>query len=243
MKHVRRFIKYKHQVMLILGVYIVFLQFDEQHNQVVIDNTFIHDYHASIFFFISLFFWLIVYYLMIQFSQYYQNSKVQLENDPLTDLKNRNFLKGADFRIQKDLKTKGFHCIGVIALDIDYFKQINDSLGHYIGDLVLIRIGEILKTNVRQYDECYRVGGDEFILIIRAHHYVELVDLVNRLQNCILKDAYMCDICLQSVTVSGGLIYLEPHEEIHNAMLRADDLLYVAKRSGRGQIHHDPINI
>ena len=239
MKYVRRLIKYKHLVMLILIVHIVYFSVDEQHNEIIIDNVLVHDYHASIFFFISLFFWFFVYYLLIKFSRYYRSSKHQLENDSLTELKNRIFLQGADYRIKKDVRAQGFNSIGVIVLDIDYFKQINDSLGHNTGDLVLIRVGQILKGNVRTFDECYRVGGDEFILIIKAHRNVELIELVNRLQNSIEQDRYLCEVCFHPVTVSGGFIRLEPNELVHNAILKADNFLYIAKRTGRGHIHYE----
>ncbi len=84
--------------------------------------------------------------------------KKRIYEDHLTKVRNRRALERD---LQKDQK-----CC-VIFIDIDRFKEINDRYGHAIGDKILIELGKLLKNNIREGDEVYRYGGDEFVLILK----------------------------------------------------------------------------
>ncbi len=89
----------------------------------------------------------------------------QAIRDPLTNLFNRRYLQESLER-EIDRATRARHPLGIIMLDVNGFKQINDTLGHAAGDVVLQDLGKFLLTQVRQYDIVCRYGGDEFVIIM-----------------------------------------------------------------------------
>jgi diguanylate cyclase (GGDEF)-like protein/PAS domain S-box-containing protein len=87
-------------------------------------------------------------------------------HDPLTDLPNRTLLlERLDLAIQRAKRTENYH-FGVLFLDLDRFKVINDSLGHVVGDKLLVAIAQRLKTHLREIDLVARLGGDEFLILL-----------------------------------------------------------------------------
>lgn len=89
----------------------------------------------------------------------------QAIRDPLTNLFNRRYLQESLTR-EIDRAARAGHTFGIIMLDVNGFKQINDTLGHAAGDIVLQDLGKFLLTQVRQYDIVCRYGGDEFVIIM-----------------------------------------------------------------------------
>jgi diguanylate cyclase (GGDEF)-like protein len=156
----------------------------------------------------------------------------QALTDALTGLRNRRALEGA----------LGDHCAGVegfalLQLDLDRFKQVNDSLGHAAGDHVLAEVARVLTQETRAGDTLARLGGDEFVVLLsgmadaaRAMQVAERI--TRRLSRPIPFEGQPCRI-----GVSGGLILSPPHAfPDPEAMLRqADAALYAAKRAGRGR--------
>lgn len=152
--------------------------------------------------------------------------------DSLTGLLNRTWLskelaKAQSFhnRTQKD--------VAMLIIDIDKFKYINDTFGHIVGDKVLKSIGAYLKGRFRPTDAIFRVGGEEFIIIMYDTDLKNASEigntLVNNIQSLRLHDTHQ-------VTVSIGLACLEAHEDIESWMGRADKNMYSAKTQGRNQI-------
>ncbi|OYU17638.1 MAG: GGDEF domain-containing protein [Rhodobacteraceae bacterium PARR1] len=156
----------------------------------------------------------------------------QALTDPLTGLRNRRALEGA----------LADHCAGVegfalLQLDLDHFKQVNDSLGHAAGDHVLAEVARVLTQETRAGDTLARLGGDEFVVLLSgmadAARAMQVAHrITRRLSRPIPFEGQPCRI-----GVSGGLILSPPRTFPQpEALLRqADAALYAAKRAGRGQ--------
>ncbi|MGM9321586.1 diguanylate cyclase domain-containing protein, partial [Deinococcus aquaticus] len=148
--------------------------------------------------------------------------------DPLTGLNNRR-------QFDLDLKKlqAGQH---LVALDVDFFKQVNDRLGHAGGDRVLREVAQALGRSVRPQDSVYRVGGEEFALILRDLTPEQGLMVTQRCLNA----APQIDGGGQPVTLSAGWTAAQPGEPGESALARADAALYRAKDAGRNRMDIDP---
>ncbi len=123
----------------------------------------------------------------------------------------------------------------VIMMDIDFFKVINDTFGHQAGDIVILKIANIIKKNVRQSDVAGRYGGEEFILILHdatLQTSVELADRI-RMQIASLK---IPEIRNTKVTMSFGISKFDNQASCQELLREADVALYAAKEQGRNRI-------
>jgi diguanylate cyclase (GGDEF)-like protein len=173
--------------------------------------------------------------------------------DPLTGLKNRRFL---EFSIAEDLArirriiqptrnersatTEEIASISFLLMDIDYFKQVNDSLGHAAGDLVLRQMGSVLSSAVRETDTTIRWGGEEFLVIARGSKECDSAALAERIRNKIASTSFaVSDEKNIRLTCSLGFASwpffgFEPDAVGWQEILAlADRCLYLAKNSGR----------
>jgi diguanylate cyclase (GGDEF)-like protein len=121
--------------------------------------------------------------------------------------------------------------LSVAVLDIDHFKAINDRLGHAIGDEVLRAVRRLLATTLRRGDEIVRLGGDEFLLILRGALASDAQQIADRACRIIAGTT----IISEPVTISGGVAERFPHETREALMERADRALYRAKAAGRNR--------
>ncbi|MEZ8862197.1 GGDEF domain-containing protein [Vibrio sp. 10N.247.311.51] len=176
------------------------------------------------------------YVLMQAFSRYQDRTAQALQSDTLTGLKNRLYLETASSRIEQTQQHEQARCVGVIAIDLDHFKMINDKYGHHIGDCVLVRVSEILLESVRRHDECYRIGGDEFIVIIKTEKQSDIVKLANRIRAKISSDQQLHNQVNGGISASLGLVDLSTGQSIEEAIISADELLYQAKHRGRNLV-------
>ncbi|MEO0486582.1 MAG: GGDEF domain-containing protein [Pseudomonadota bacterium] len=168
-----------------------------------------------------------------------QGAKIAAEEqaftDTLTGLKNRRAL---DHIMGRYIALgERFACMHV---DLDYFKSINDTLGHAAGDLVLQKVARILVDETRAQDTVARVGGDEFVLLIRdIEDPAKLEAIANRiiagLEEPIPFNGNMCRIS-GSAGTSRSSQYAKP--ELEEMLHHADLALYASKRGGRGQHTH-----
>jgi diguanylate cyclase (GGDEF)-like protein len=118
-------------------------------------------------------------------------------------------------------------------IDIDHFKSINDSHGHHRGDVVLLRVAECLRTPLRSRDLVYRIGGEEFLVLMPGHNLTDASHAAERLRESIAAD----QLAGVAVTISGGLTTATGPGIEYDAMLRAaDEALYRAKANGRNQV-------
>ncbi len=157
----------------------------------------------------------------------YKNVKREAFIDPLTKIYNRNFLnKHLEDIVKRHEKAT------LLLFDLDKFKQVNDNLGHDVGDGVLKRIGSTLRGLIGQNDIPVRYGGDEFLVVFLDSELVDSYKVAEafrqKIENLNWREKGI------EVTVSGGLV--EFKKGLEKSMVEADKLLYEAKKNGRNQI-------
>lgn len=152
--------------------------------------------------------------------------------DKLTGLYNRLRL---DETLEEELeRSKRFgHPLGVILVDVDYFKNVNDAHGHQAGDRVLVEIAGILKNNVRKIDTVGRWGGEEFMIICPETAREDSEKVAQTLREKIA--AYDFHVAEQ-ITACFGVSAYNAGESITKVVARADEALYKAKRNGRNRV-------
>lgn len=155
-------------------------------------------------------------------------------HDVLTDLPNRALcIERLRMALQQAERQK--HRVGVLFIDLDRFKNINDSLGHHIGDSLLRSVSRSLVAAVRVGDTVSRFGGDEFVIILNgvadAEEIMQIVDL--RLISLIQKPHEVEGVELHVSCSVGIAVYPEDGTEIDTLMRNADSAMYQAKSSGR----------
>lgn len=163
--------------------------------------------------------------------------RIELEkaatHDFLTQLYNRNFFFTQIHHITSDaIRQKKPY--GILMIDIDHFKQVNDTHGHHAGDTAIIHLANMLKSTARTSDYCIRWGGEEFLILIPHTTVIELRKFAERLRSAVEKS----EVCVVDekisfpITVSiGGVVGLS--ENSQTMISQADALLYDAKSSGR----------
>ena len=158
----------------------------------------------------------------------------QAEYDGLTKIPNRIlFLDRLSQSIKsaKRSKTK----IAVLFIDLDYFKEINDSLGHHIGDGVLLEVARRLKTQIRESDTVARFGGDEFAIIIDGFNDIKILNnIVENLFDTMLPKYEINTHMLQLSFSLGITIFPDDSEDMETLLQNADKAMYMAKDSGKG---------
>lgn len=157
--------------------------------------------------------------------------------DGLTGLYNhRYFQEIFDKEIARATRYK--HSIGLVLFDIDYFKKVNDRLGHPGGDLVLINIAKVISTTVRPSDVVARYGGEEFAVILPETDYSGLETFAERLRQCVESITTTVNSTPTSVTIScGGTLFNHETPMTKQQLIdNADQGLYESKRGGRNRV-------
>ncbi len=156
----------------------------------------------------------------------------QAVTDPLTGLSNRVLLRDSlEQAIQQSHRTGT--PMTLVALDLDHFKSINDTLGHDAGDRVLRSVGEVLQRRIRRADRAFRLGGEEFLALLYGADEESGQQVAEELRGAIATLAPLPD---RSVTASVGIATLRPDESWREWMKRSDENLYRAKSGGRDQV-------
>ena len=163
--------------------------------------------------------------------------RVQSIQDPLTGLYNRRFLEEA---LEKEVSRSRRHGrpFGVLMLDIDYFKKVNDTHGHDVGDQVLQALGNYLAGQVRSEDIACRLGGEEFVLIVSEVSREQLVAKAE-IMCAAIPDvlALPMDDDVLRITVSIGVaLFPDDGDTAQSVLKAADEALYVAKEQGRNRV-------
>lgn len=156
----------------------------------------------------------------------------QAETDALTGLHNR---RAMDDRLVQMTDRKRSKAFGLMHLDLDYFKQVNDTYGHAAGDFVLLRVAEVLREETRSGDLVARVGGDEFVLIFPDCTDVDLLNRIAlRIINQLEKPIYFGDIpCRVSASIGTTVSSLYSNPDPDRMLSDADTALYASKNKGR----------
>ncbi|MAZ87397.1 MAG: hypothetical protein CL693_07120 [Cellvibrionaceae bacterium] len=156
--------------------------------------------------------------------------------DPLTSLFNRgHFTENINPLIELHDRGK-ISDLGVIAIDIDKFKSINDRYGHSIGDKVLKALSKLMRETTRKSEWVYRFGGEEFIILCSGESLAAMTKLAERLRVSVEQQVATKEYLPEGFTISLGVAARETEESIDKVLTRADDLLYKAKESGRNQV-------
>ncbi|WP_417551090.1 GGDEF domain-containing protein [Methylophaga sp.] len=151
--------------------------------------------------------------------------------DSLTGLANRVQLHGSlEHAVQQ--YERHLAPMTLIELDLDNFKTINDTLGHDAGDDVLRGIGKLLQKRIRRSDKVFRLGGEEFLILLYETDSAQGLQLAEELRQTIEVMPLLPD---RSVTASLGIATLQPNENWRDWMKRSDDNLYRAKKGGRNR--------
>ena len=153
--------------------------------------------------------------------------------DHLTKCFNRfKWEEVASIEIERSSRTGA--SLSLIYFDIDHFKRINDTFGHDIGDVTLVKVAEIAKLNSRHIDSVYRLGGEEFAILLPSTDIEEAYAIAERLRKEI--DSFEFDE-VEHVTVSLGVTEsIKTNDDLASFVKRADQALYCAKENGRNQV-------
>lgn len=159
-------------------------------------------------------------------------------SDPLTELNNRRALDWELPRQVQNARTRSEH-LSLLMLDVDYFKPINDTYGHQVGDRALQLIASRLRHNLRFRDTLFRYGGEEFVIILSGTDTEEALAVAKRLCGLISDQPFAIDANLElSITISAGMASLIPEDDAKGLSLlqRADCNLLQAKATGRNRV-------
>ncbi|MBW1750018.1 MAG: EAL domain-containing protein [Deltaproteobacteria bacterium] len=155
-------------------------------------------------------------------------------HDSLTDLPNRVLLCD---RLEQAIShaQRSQQILAFIILDLDRFKEINDTLGHYNGDRLLKQVAARLQRVVRQSDTLARLGGDEFgILLPAINRRDDIYTVIKKIQKAFKSPFRMEGLTLDVQASIGGVLFPEHGKDIDTIMQRADVAMYVAKQDNRG---------
>jgi len=197
------------------------------------DNQFIKK--ICFIFTISLFF----IFLISSITIYYMVKKLDYKDKKLIDSSNKDGLTNIYNRkkfnedIKKIIENKRKEQLFLMIFDIDYFKMVNDTFGHPVGDIVLKELTKLIKDNIRDYDKFYRIGGEEFAIISVQDSYAQNLKFAEKIKNIVEK---YCFEEVGKVTISIGISEYQNGETDLALYQRVDKALYEAKDNGKNQV-------
>jgi len=155
--------------------------------------------------------------------------------DCLTGLPNRHaFLERAEAARQAALRQR--QPLALAMMDIDHFKQINDRFGHASGDEALTVFARTARATLRSHEMVGRLGGEEFAMVLPNTNLEGAVQAAERLRLAVRESTVITSGTPYTMTVSIGVVVLDPNEELSAALARADHALYTAKSGGRDRV-------
>jgi diguanylate cyclase len=163
------------------------------------------------------------------------NASAMARHDPLTNALNR---KGLDEAMQREIASmqrKGT-ALALSLLDIDNFKKLNDRLGHEVGDVALIHLVKVVQAYMRPIDTLARYGGEEFVILLPDTPLDEALATMARLQRELTKNFFLANNEKVLITFSAGVAQFLPDESQEDVLKRADQAMYLAKRSGKNRV-------
>lgn len=154
--------------------------------------------------------------------------------DPLTQIYNRMKIGHLmETEIARSIKTK--RALSLVAIDIDYFKKINDTYGHQVGDDVLIKVVDIIKSKIRNNDIFGRWGGEEFMLLLVGANIDVAIERAETFRESLAGHDFVQPT---TVTSSFGVSTFKEGDTMGSFIKRADEALYAAKRNGRNRVEY-----
>lgn len=178
---------------------------------------------------------IIIFIILITIKDYNKKLERFASYDNLTNLHNRRtfnqyFSKALKLYKRDNIKRS------IIFFDIDNFKEINDSYGHLVGDIVLKRIADILKKEVRNSDSVSRWGGEEFLILLDDSDIEASFRVAEKIRVAFETDADLQDFVKGGVTASFGVTTFSDEDTMEDIISRVDVALYEAKNSGKNRV-------
>lgn len=154
------------------------------------------------------------------------------KEDPLTGCLNRTGFRNTLFRETQRLREFG-EPLSLIMFDIDHFKSINDTYGHPVGDVALVKIAALVRSRVRTSDALVRWGGEEFVILCPDTTLLNAEHLAENLRRQLAESPLIPE---RSITCSFGVTEMGINEEVDQVFERADKALYRSKSTGRNRV-------
>ncbi|EDZ61507.1 response regulator receiver modulated diguanylate cyclase [Sulfurimonas gotlandica GD1] len=152
--------------------------------------------------------------------------------DELTNIANRaKFNQILDIEIKKFKRYK--ENLSLVMLDIDYFKSINDTYGHQVGDIILSSLSNLISSNIRDVDLFARWGGEEFVILLPNTDLQSAISFAEHIREYIQEYHFTNNL---NITCSFGISEINEKDTGENLLKRVDDALYRAKRMGRNRV-------
>lgn len=172
---------------------------------------------------------------LIHLHQELDSASALARHDPLTDALNRKGLEEVMEREISSMRRKEVP-LSVSLLDIDNFKKLNDRLGHEAGDRALVHLADVTRRSMRPSDTLARYGGEEFVVVMPDTKLEQGIEAMARLQRELTKAIYMAGNEKILITFSAGVAQLAVDESATDAIRRADQAMYLAKRTGKNRV-------
>lgn len=158
-------------------------------------------------------------------------------HDSLTGLYNRHYLEKYLISLSTSAKSNP-QTHGLIYLDLDYFKVINDTFGHHRGDNVLRQVSRLINDRIREADIVCRFGGDEFVIILSHLDANKTVQVAESIKSAISEHTFTIGKYARSLACSIGISFIDGSAKDSNLyLIQADTALFEAKRRGRNAVH------
>ena len=172
-------------------------------------------------------------------SSYVQKLEQNNLTDPLTGLANRRCLENDGCKAIEICRRSGVAC-SCLVLDLDYFKNVNDTYGHQTGDVALQTVSAILKNNTRTSDICARFGGEEFTILASSTTAEAAMCLAEKIRADVEKTPIIHGALTFNITVSIGVAEIlqenhSPSSALEEGIRAADCAMYTAKKTGRNR--------
>lgn len=152
--------------------------------------------------------------------------------DPLTNAYNRNvYNEYMENELEAFLRYK--NSVAFIIFDIDFFKNINDTLGHKAGDTVLKDLVNLIAVNIRKTDKLFRIGGEDFVILAKNLDKSNLENLTDKLRKKVQEYDFGLD---KNITISLGATFFKDNDTKESIFKRADEALYCSKKDGRNKV-------
>lgn len=165
----------------------------------------------------------------------YKRAVEKAHRDPVTGVNNRTAMDSA---LVQEMNLAKRHAVplSLIILDIDKFKQINDTYGHIAGDAILKRVAECMVESVRDSDIIYRYGGEEFVVLLRNTRKPGARLLAERIRKAVESMHFNYEDFKIMITISAGLSTFIKSDTAKTFLERCDSALYEAKQTGRNRV-------
>jgi len=171
----------------------------------------------------------------LEIEKHLKHLERRLSLDSLTRLPNRAYLEELIPAKILEFERTG-SLFGLVFIDVDNFKSINDTYGHDMGDQVLKLIKETLVKNIRVIDTACRWGGDEFVVLLSDMKPETLMGVADKFLTLVRHSGLKVDHDLLQVTISIGATLIEPGDTLQSLVKRADALMYESKKTGKDRV-------